>query len=241
MSAASVSTRRAINGRRRRGRRAQPRLERVRVAAAPPHVRRRRPPRGRERPDRARGQRLVPRSLGLHGGSRLLRRPSRRGRRARDHLRGRPPAADRQRRVVDRLGLRRRRRRPVRRSDDRRQEAHPRLVHLRHHPRADDAHAPAGVRHRPAGALPRPAGHPSGGGRAHRGVALADRAHPRGLRSEPGGLGSVHRPRTPGRRDPGAARGGAGERGAGRPAAPHARRPPTGSSSAATTTRSSRR
>ena len=58
--------------------------------------------------------------------------------------------------------------------------------------------APAGVRHRPAGALPRPAGQPSGGGRARRGVALADRAHPRGLRAEPGGLGAVHRPRTRG-------------------------------------------
>ena len=179
-----------------------------------------RPPRGRERPDRGRGQRLVPGAPGLHGRWRLLRRPSRPHRRARDHLRRRPPAAGRDRRLVDRLGVRHDRRRPLRRADDRRPETHRRLVQLRRDPRAHHARAPARVRHRSPGALPRSTRQPPRSGQAGPGVALPVWPHPGGLRPEPGRLGAVHRPWTEGRGDPRAARGGARARGARRPPAP---------------------
>ena len=104
--------------------RPQPRLERVRMAAALPHIRRGRVARGHDRAHHLRGERLVPRAAGLHGRPRSLRRPARRHRRTRDRVRGRPPADESPPTtswVAGRIG--RHRRRPVRRPDHRRPPA----------------------------------------------------------------------------------------------------------------------
>ena len=180
-----------------------PGWQRVRMAAALPHIRRGRVARGQPPFSPSPWGTAGTGRAGLRWVPRLLRRPARRHRRTRNRVRGRHQQTGRQRRPRGsprRIG--RHRRGPVRRPDrSTPPSATADWFDQRCDPELRHAGPDAGVRHRRLAPYRRAAGQSPRGARS-RDTSAVPSAHPRGLRQDPGGLADGSRSRVPRRRDP---------------------------------------